>query len=89
MISGDISEDHALIKVVPEEPGKPVTFEVRYRTVRIWNGWNYYHPSAYVVGLKGSDGEGFSHHYTFEKAVQAVFIRARRYERAYARRRAS
>lgn len=71
--------------IVEPECGRRVVFEVRLRslTYRKRDGWRAHAKDAYVVGLKGSDGEGFGHHYKFERAVASMLYRARRYEKAY------
>lgn len=84
MIDVQIETAHAVAIVTPPH-GRPVTFEVRLRDLswRGRDGWTRHAKSAYVVGLKGSDGSGFGHHYKFERAVASMLYRARRYEKAY------
>jgi hypothetical protein len=81
-----IETAHATFRAEPEY-GRPVTFEVRVRTVNVsqHSGWSRNMQSRYVVGLKGSDGAGFAHFMSFEKACQSALSRARRYEKAYSR----
>lgn len=75
--------DHATITASPEY-GRAVTFEVRWRDVRLGNDWyNRRREPRFVVGLLGSDGAGFSQHVSFERAVSACLSRARRYDKAY------
>jgi len=80
-----IETAHATFRAEPEF-GRPVTFEVRLRKVDVSrSNWTRNRQDRYVVGLKGSDGDGFGHFMSFEKACAAALSRARRYERAYAK----
>lgn len=81
-----IDDTHATFRVQPDH-GRAVTFEVRLREVdiRTGQGWRRNMQRRYVVGLLGSDGAGFAHFLSFEKACSAALSRARRYERAYAK----
>ena len=68
------------------EHGRPVTFVVTSRQVNVARAaWGKRYETRYVVGLKGSGGNGFSHHTSFEVAVRHALARARRYELAYSR----
>lgn len=73
-----IDGDTAAVRVTPDR-GRTVVFEVVHRSVR---------GSAprYVVQCKGSTGDGFSSHRSFETAVRSLLARARRYDRAFAER---
>lgn len=81
-----IETAHATFRAEPEH-GRPVTFEVRLRTVDVSSDRNYWRSknmqARYVVGLLGSDGAGFAQFASFEKACSAALSRARRYEKAY------
>lgn len=82
-----IETAHATFRAEPEY-GRPVTFEVRLRSVNVsqsrgWGSKNM--QQRYVVGLLGSDGAGFAHFMSFEKACQSALSRASRYEKAYSR----
>ncbi len=79
-------EDRATFATRPEY-GKPVTFEVRFRSAVVGrSGWGGARKAGrYVVGLKGSDGNGFAHFTTFEAACRSALSRARRYERAFSK----
>jgi hypothetical protein len=80
----NIGTDNYATFTVSSPLGQRVTFDVRFRSVRIGSGgWSgNAHGVRYVVGLKGSDGQGFSAHTTFEIACRAALSRARRYEKA-------
>jgi hypothetical protein len=82
----EYNEDSAEFATEPEH-GKPVTFVVTSRRINVAkaNGsyWSKRYAGRFVVGLKGSAGDGFSHHSTFEAACKSALYRARRYERAY------
>lgn len=81
----EIETAHALLAVRPPH-GRPVTFEVRLRSVKIGaSSWSRSRADRYVVGLKGSDGDGFSTHVSFEAACRAALRRARTYHAAYER----
>lgn len=86
MIDVEIGTGYACAIVEPEH-GRRVVFEVRLRSLKVrrQSGWPYTRDTGnvYVVGLKGSDGEGFAHHHSFERAVQGMLSRARRYAKAY------
>ena len=84
-MNADIGDDYATFRAEPIY-GRAVTFEVRQRQIDVrrdrgWGGRNL--QPRFVVGLKGSDGDGFAHFTTFEKACRAALSRASRYERAY------
>lgn len=80
-----IEKTEATFRAEPEY-GRPVTFEVRSRLVDVSRtGWRRNMQERYVVGLKGSDGQGFAQFVSFERACSAALSRARRYERAYSR----
>jgi hypothetical protein len=68
--------DYASVTAEPAH-GRAVTFEVRFRKVSVSRS------PRYVVGLKGSDGDGFAHFTTFDRACRSAMWRARRYERAF------
>lgn len=82
-----IGPDDSATFTVSSPLGQRVTFDVRYRSVQVgrggWAGKSY--GTRYVVGLKGSDGQGFSAHNDFEVACRAALSRARRYEKALLR----
>ena len=82
-----VNTDDTATFTVTGPQGQRVTFDVRYRRVRIgsggWSGKSY--GRRFVVGLKGSDGDGFSAHTTFDIACRSALARARRYEKACAR----
>lgn len=83
----EVDGERATIQTRPEY-GRPVTFEVRRRKVKVGGGGYWTPPRAeqrYVVGLKGSDGDGFSTHLSFETACSRALSRARRYEQAYSK----
>lgn len=80
----EINEQHATYAVDPEH-GARVVFEVRYREVNISRSRWRNLKDRYVVGLKGSDGDGFAHFTSFEKACRSALYRARRYEKAYSK----
>lgn len=74
--------------------GMRVTFDVRKRRVKVGNGWPYSYSAKryddrWVVGLKGSDEDGFSQHLTYDRACQFALARARRYDRACSRARSA
>lgn len=79
-----IQPDDTATFTVSSPLGQRVTFDVRFRRVQIgrggWSGKSY--GERYVVGLKGSDGDGFSAHTSFDVACRAALSRARRYERS-------
>jgi len=80
-------EDGALFVVEPEY-GCRVVFEVSRRRAPVGprSTWGTQRcESRYVVGLKGSNGNGFSTHVSYEAACKAARIRAQKYERAYSR----
>lgn len=83
-MNATIGTDHATFRAEPAH-GRPVTFEVRYRTIDVSTGWGRNMQDRYVVGLLGSDGDGFSHHTTFETACARALTRARRFEAAYSK----
>jgi hypothetical protein len=82
-----IQPDDTATFTVSSPLGQRVTFDVRFRSVQIgrsgWGGRTY--GERYVVGLKGSDGDGFSAHTSFEVACRAALSRARRYEKSLLR----
>lgn len=82
----DINTEDACVIVSPDY-GRRVTFEVRRRTIDISSGdsWRSNRKSRFVVGIKGSEGRGFSHHVSFEAAIKSVLYRARRYDKAYSK----
>jgi hypothetical protein len=83
----DTGDSDALVITRPEF-GRPVTFTVCERrvTVRSKNFWgSRTTEQRWVVSLKGSTGEGFSTHRTYDAALKAALIRARKYVRAYSR----
>lgn len=82
-----IELDNTATFTVSSPLGQRVTFDVRFRPVRIGRGgWSgNARGLRYVVGLKGSDGEGFSAHTTFDIACRAALARARRYDQALAK----
>lgn len=64
--------------------GRKVVFEVRERVVTVGQSrWTQQAANRFVVGLKGSDEQGFSTHRTFEAAFKAANLRATRYFNAY------
>lgn len=71
--------------VVDPAYGRRVVFVVERRTVRTGKRNHWYQPQAnrWVVGLRGSQTDGFSSHSTYEGACTSLLSRARRYERAY------
>lgn len=82
-----IETAHATFRAEPEH-GRPVTFEVRLRSVNVASTSGWYSrnmQTRYVVGLKGSDGQGFCQFASFEKACASALSRARRYEKAYSK----
>lgn len=74
-----IQPDDTATLTVSSPLGQRVTFDVRERYVR-GRG-----PKRFIVGLKGSDGEGFSAHKTFDTAFRSALSRARQYDRSLAR----
>lgn len=81
-------ESHSAVFVARPEHGRPVTFVVEQRDVNVANTTRSYYwakriASRYVVGLKGSTGNGFSHHVSFDEACKRALSRARRYDKAY------
>ena len=86
MIEVDINEKDATFVVTPDH-GRRVVFDVRYRMVPIRRCESGVFGGTlrlrWVVGLKGSDGDGLAAHTDFEKACRSALWRARRYERAY------
>lgn len=79
----EIDTDHATFVVDPPY-GSRVVFEVRLRDITIDCRYTRTRLNdRYVVGLKGSNGNGFSQHLSFERACAAALSRARRYDRAY------
>ena len=84
----NIETAYATFRAEPEH-GRPVTFEVRLRTVNVSSDRSYWRSrnmrDRYVVGLKGSDGAGFCQFTSFEKACASALSRANRYERAYSK----
>lgn len=80
-----IDQDVATFRAEPEY-GRPVTFEVRHREVDVRRGgWGRNMQPRFVVALLGSDGQGFAHFVSFEKACASALSRATRYERAYSK----
>lgn len=79
-----IETAYATFRAEPQY-GRPVTFEVREREVDVAsrNSWRKNVQTRYVVGLKGSDGGGFAHFISFEKACASALSRCRRFEKAY------
>ncbi|HJR88951.1 MAG TPA: hypothetical protein VJ782_02195 [Aeromicrobium sp.] len=81
-----IEQDAATFAVRPPF-GKPVTFVVTEKNVNVSRQTGSFvarrEAPRFVVGLKGSHGNGFSHHTTFEAACSRALSRARRYDRAY------
>lgn len=79
-------EDSAEFVTRPEF-GRPVTFVVTSRAINVAKATGSYvmprRADRFVVGLKGSNGDGFSHHTTFDAACRSALHRARRYEKAY------
>lgn len=66
--------------------GKPVTFVVESREINVSRSGYWYAKRVaprFVVALKGSSGDGFSHHTSFDEACKRALSRARRYEKAY------
>ena len=80
----EINAEDATVSVAPEY-GRRVVFEVRPRTIDISSAssWGRNRKRRYVVGIKGSNGAGFSHHVSFEAAVRSALYRGRRYDKAY------
>lgn len=74
-----IQPDDTAILVVSSPLGQRVAFDVRQRRIRGAGS------ERFIVGLKGSDGEGFSNHTTFDTAFRAALSRARRYDRSLAK----
>lgn len=85
-ISVDIGLREASFAVRPTH-GKPVTFMVSERDINVARPQTYYTAKRvaprFVVHLKGSTGDGFSHHTSFEQACARALSRARRYDKAY------
>jgi hypothetical protein len=82
-----IESDRATFAARPPH-GRPVTFVVEQRDVNVANPTRSYYWSKriaprFVVGLKGGNGNGFSHHTSFEEACKRALSRARRYDKAY------
>jgi len=82
-----IDSDAAVLVARPPY-GKPVTFVVEQRDVNVARPVRSYYLNKriaprFVVGLKGGNGDGFSHHTSFEEACKRAISRARRYDRAY------
>lgn len=74
-----IEPDDTATLTVRSPLGQRVTFDVRQRRIRGAG------TARFIVGLKGSDGEGFSQHNDFEPAFRAALSRARRYDRSLAK----
>jgi hypothetical protein len=77
-IEVEINESDATFIVDPEH-GHRVVFEVRWRRPKGAA------TERFVVGLKGSDGEGFSAHVLFDRACRSALWRARRYQKAFSK----
>jgi hypothetical protein len=75
-------EDEARIRVVPEH-GKAITFVVDRRRAPVTRSLAC--ETRYVVGLRGSGGNGFSTHTSYEAACRSALSRATRYGKAYAK----
>lgn len=84
MIEVAIDQGHARARVAPEH-GRPVTFDVRFRPIDVGVSRRNIQ-DRFVVGLLGSDGDGFAHFTKFETAVASMLSRANRYHRAYSKR---
>ena len=70
--------------IVSAEFGKGVVFVVEWRLCDV--GARHRRMEwRYVLGLKGSTGQGFSHYMSFDRACSALLSRARRYDRAYSK----
>lgn len=86
MIEVEVNDQDATFVVEPEH-GRRVVFEVRHREVHVSRRTSGIYMGTprlrWVVGLKGSDGDGLSAHSSFERALRSALWRARRYERAY------
>lgn len=82
-----VIDTHEATFATQPEHGRPVTFVVTSRTINVarYSAWGKRYETRYVVGLKGSDGNGFSHHTSFEVAVRNALSRAHRYVKAYSR----
>jgi hypothetical protein len=66
VIAATFEESRAEVVVTPEH-GRTVAFVVEWRLVDV----GQYHRNRqwrYVVGLHGSDGQGFCHYLSFERA---------------------
>jgi hypothetical protein len=74
-----IQPDDTATLTVHSPLGQRVTFDVRQRRIRGAGA------ERFIVGLKGSDGQGFSQHTTFDTAFRAALSRARRYDRSLAK----
>jgi hypothetical protein len=74
-----IQPDDSATLTVRSPLGQRVTFDVRQRRIRGAG------TERFIVGLKGSDGAGFSQHNTFDTAFRAALSRARRYDRSLAK----
>lgn len=83
MIAVEFEEKRAEAVVSPTF-GRRVVFVVEWRQLDV--GVSHRRLSyRYVVGLKGSTGQGFSHHTRFDDACSRLLSRARRYDRAYSK----